>query len=1763
MPNECDALFADWFEILSCFLLYVTDNCSLESVRHSQVGRVLSACGDKTLVSAHIAFVKALPRQTIGTGDELMAAYGQELFWGLLPENDEHCVLCFRRHHDEPGNPLVQCSGVNEQGEACRVSRHRRCFPHPYPTEQELADHAVHFYCSNHFASFAVPPRRASPPRLAPPVFTSFVSMALTPPCAKADHHVELAVSARGASSSAEQSRAEPPTAPPPARRSLASSFDDCQSHPACTDRSSLSYSLPLAADFEEEVDMTDGAAGALADEAELEPENFVPGSESDDEDQSDPSQFSDGDASDAPAVPIRSFGRRSLAEQVDASDAAPPKIKLTVRNLQQAQELTDFAENCSDLNPAQRAKVQALLHEHGGNKKRPWYISRQMHKNLRLIRQSSADRNVIPAASRAASVVSRELQDDDAASVVSGASVDSASSTRNRWFTSRFLALDWAEYRSCCGRPEVVRKVLPLALPTHSSVSVLQMFHHRLLHRAIASDAESYNKMLQNALDNPNVPWCGGTVCASCFRAVTGVSRSALFKGRTGLRDGSVLGEVAAAQSVRPREQVVRVARLLLDYAKKVGQNPPNPRSKDEHAQLWVLPESRVCDLQQSLVRFEKELKNHDPDLKPISATTLSRAITVLQQKSKITISVTKSKDLCRCNDCESFDNLLRSKDLPAADRKSIEAQRQAHLNAMKKQRKHVDDMKKKATAQPTELFCVMLDGMDQSKTQLPSRVRYSKAIGDMPRLKVHIVGAFCFGGPVPVMGLVNFPDLRKDSSLSVTTLEKILDLQWVKFEEQWSARDAADAAAAAGPAAAAAAESTYDGIGMIWPRRLHVTFDNAGGECKNQWMFRYLGALVLHNVFELITVTTLLVGHTHDIVDQMFSVWAKLLRIHDAETYEKMRKLFHEKYHARIKSLVAIMTGDLTADEIKEAGLNVDAAADAVQEERLADGAAEWSPAAAAKLQEFAQDVCKDTGMNPEITLQTLSVNVQSWLAQANGASKDPDRALKNISVPHVFAVEKDKDSGDVYLYNKFLVDSTDHSHRGEQHHYMQQVSGSYTSRALLYRADELIQCDPSRHPPLKIHTDELRGTVDALRNQNGMTSGESEEFLTMLQGFDDAQTNISTACYECSNLVQTLTDIGTVKRGRNASKDELAAAKEKEKERQAANKQLGQHLVDPAFKAAHSALVVDQWWTKWLVRVRDHIQPAFIKRGVIFDPRHKELPYHIHPLGLVSNGAEPPLFEADKRVDLSWLQTHGAPQIDDIAIIRGDEPRSPVWIGKIIGTSDEKEDKAEGAAVEAAPAAASFGRRHHLEARAAAVAAASGAAAVPTLSALPRYRVQWWDVLSADCAALRLNDEDYWKQEFAKHNTTEEATRARAAANGPPALGWVVDKYKSVHFAPKNVEELGDAAPTALIVWGRQSELLTESGKLKPPVFERVRTDLTQGDDADPEPQVASASKKPKARKSSQSETRARGKRLRVDKGAGAAASPMPAPRSRPMRAAAQAATRAVRDSMIDGEDAAEEADDDDDDASLTLEDDLPLTRFVPPAAPLVGIEPNPGPVDLDDEIILCFSSGAHVPPPSILINAKGSRKRMVPRTRRNVSFVERCTICHVYGMPRCQGVARCNLCLEHGGVCACPPRFTQEWAIAVADQRAAEQARRDEQALDLHRYRQRALQRETDEFRDAVHSLQPPPPSPRTPSPPPPTPLPPTPPPSAGPEPLLSPFAISQESEMHLYDSDSDDPDSGSSPASQSPPQFPCSTQLFPLSPLRPPPECLSD
>ena len=64
------------------------------------------------------------------------------------------------------------------------------------------------------------------------------------------------------------------------------------------------------------------------------------------------------------------------------------------------------------------------------------------------------------------------------------------------------------------------------------------------------------------------------------------------------------------------------------------------------------------------------------------------------------------------------------------------------------------------------------------------------------------------------------------------------------------------------------------------ILPEVLYLQLDNTSRENKNQVLFGYLNMLVELGIFKKIKVGFLLVGHTHDHIDQMFSRFSVTLR-------------------------------------------------------------------------------------------------------------------------------------------------------------------------------------------------------------------------------------------------------------------------------------------------------------------------------------------------------------------------------------------------------------------------------------------------------------------------------------------------------------------------------------------------------------------------------------------------------------------------------------------------------------------------------------------------------------------------------------------------------------------------------------------------------------------------------------------------------------------------------------------------------------------
>src|SRR5690606_34082275 len=71
-----------------------------------------------------------------------------------------------------------------------------------------------------------------------------------------------------------------------------------------------------------------------------------------------------------------------------------------------------------------------------------------------------------------------------------------------------------------------------------------------------------------------------------------------------------------------------------------------------------------------------------------------------------------------------------------------------------------------------------------------------------------------------------------------------------------------------------------------------LYLQLDNTSKDNKNQTVFGYLSWLVKKGTFREIYVNFLPVGHTHEDIDQLFSVISRKLKNNDAYTFTQWKR-------------------------------------------------------------------------------------------------------------------------------------------------------------------------------------------------------------------------------------------------------------------------------------------------------------------------------------------------------------------------------------------------------------------------------------------------------------------------------------------------------------------------------------------------------------------------------------------------------------------------------------------------------------------------------------------------------------------------------------------------------------------------------------------------------------------------------------------------------------------------------------------------------
>jgi hypothetical protein len=578
-------------------------------------------------------------------------------------------------------------------------------------------------------------------------------------------------------------------------------------------------------------------------------------------------------------------------------------------------------------------------------------------------------------------------------------------------------------------------------------------------------------------------------------------------------------------------------------------------------------------------------------------------------------------------------------------------------------------------------DLWVLAIDGMDQSKTRLPHEKRSSHDTDSLDGLPLHVVSVVVYGGFTPLIGLINDPSVTKNSCLTVTNIHRAIELQWT-----------------------ASVEASASKKIVRWPSRLHITFDNAVGENINSNVFYYLAALVHHGVFKRVTVGTLCVGHTHNINDQIFSVWSKYLNVNNVATLADLLDKFSTNYTGHMHDSPA--EAALLQAMIEEKALLVEAKA-VVQAAELAavvEEAKRAEPARAAKMREemkflaamnvtaheraeqmkrLRRDLADERratrafkgprmfgditslGAHPHMEMVEHNVDAGGWLRRGKARKFD----LTGLGQYHVFRIDKNMD-GCTYLTRKFLSNSdVTYADAGNNQAHRFDVDGAfYRDQLLLFEKEEYIDFDPIALPFNVVDTASIMKKVDMMHSMKGINDAQAKTYTDMCAGFHAKVIEQGLECKVCKAQVKTLADIGVIHRMQNnPSEDEFTAYRKKVKDRVDAQNVLNLHLNEPDAGDRHPSKVMLGWWTNWLTRVKK-IEAHYRSKGVACLEDEDEFENGLYAPPADQTAEELKAFE---RIEVAQMAAYGPPRCGDFALIRSSRVKSqaPFWLAKVL--------------------------------------------------------------------------------------------------------------------------------------------------------------------------------------------------------------------------------------------------------------------------------------------------------------------------------------------------------------------------------------------------------------------------------------------------------------------------------------------------------------
>lgn len=355
---------------------------------------------------------------------------------------------------------------------------------------------------------------------------------------------------------------------------------------------------------------------------------------------------------------------------------------------------------------------------------------------------------------------------------------------------------------------------------------------------------------------DKYNTKLDGVAVCNACYATALGYSQRRFKQLKM---SHQVYGKVAAVHGntckLRERAQMSAARESFQEFVKEAGCTQPNRqiRKKIDNVvvPLVLLPMNTT---KLDVFHYVNEEVKKMVDGNPISLSSFYR----MWRTEYPHVQIPPFSRFAKCYHCWEYKCGMEAT-TNAAAKVEIKKLYMVHIRRQMEERRDYWTFKRSAIITPDVYMSIIVDGMDQNTTMVPKMRQTVKNI-ESRFVKTHLCG-------VLVHGIGLYADVwidahhKHDSNQVVTTVMHVIND--VKRRK-----------------------------GRV-PPTLRIQADNCTRENKNVYMFALCASLVGLGIFQEVQLCFLIVGHTHEDIDQRFSIISNTLKRTDIDSLQELLQL------------------------------------------------------------------------------------------------------------------------------------------------------------------------------------------------------------------------------------------------------------------------------------------------------------------------------------------------------------------------------------------------------------------------------------------------------------------------------------------------------------------------------------------------------------------------------------------------------------------------------------------------------------------------------------------------------------------------------------------------------------------------------------------------------------------------------------------------------------------------------------------------------